>query len=234
MLPEHDTYCEVCTGAGWVFFKKDPLTSKSEVINDLDGDLISFYRVVQNHLEEFLKQFKWLLTSRQLFEEWKSQLETGGLTDIQKAARYYYTQRLCFGGRVSNRSFGVSPGRAGKINIVRLEEEMSHVHLRLSGCVVEHLPWQNLVTRYDRPGTFFFIDPPYYKAPYYKHNMNLEDYREMAGLLEGIKGKFLLTINDLPEMREVFKAFNLKEVSLKYSVSSKKLSEGRELILTNY
>ncbi|WP_027360890.1 DNA adenine methylase, partial [Desulforegula conservatrix] len=234
MLPEHETYCEVCTGAGWVFFKKDPMLSKSEVLNDLDGELISFYRVVQNHLEEFLKQFKWLLTSRQMFEEWKGQLETGGLTDIQKAARYYYTQRLCYGGRVRNRSFGVSPGRAGKINIVRLEEEMSQVHMRLSGCVVEHLPWQDLVARYDRPGTFFFIDPPYYKAPYYKHNMVLDDYKEMAGILGSVKGKFLLTINDLPEIREVFKDFKQLEVKLRYSVARKSATEGNELIFTNY
>ena len=216
------------------FFKKDPSISKSEVINDLDGDLISFYRVVQNHLEEFLRQFKWLLTSRQIFEEWKGQLETGGLTDIQRAARYYYLQRLCYGGRVKDRSFGISPGRSGKINILRLEEEMSQVHLRLSGCIIEHLPWDELVLRYDRPGTFFFIDPPYHKAPYYKHNMVLYDYLKMAEILDGVKGKFLLTINDLPEMREVFKGFSLKEVSLKYSVSSKNPTEGKELIFTNY
>ncbi|WP_051284476.1 DNA adenine methylase [Desulforegula conservatrix] len=88
--------------------------------------------------------------------------------------------------------------------------------------------------RYDRPDTFFFIDPPYYKAPYYKHNMVLDDYKEMAGILGSIKGKFLLTINDLPEMREVFKDFSLKEVSLKYSVSCRKPTEGKELIFTNY
>lgn len=99
LIPDHKIYCEVFAGAGWVFFRKDP--SKSEVLNDLDSDLISFYRVLQNHLEEFLKQFKWLLQSREQFEDWKSQLDGRGLTDIQKAARYYYLQRLCFGGRVS-------------------------------------------------------------------------------------------------------------------------------------
>lgn len=234
MLPEHETYCEVCAGAGWVFFKKDPSISKSEVINDLDGELISFYRVVQNHLEEFLRQFKWLLTSRQLFDEWKGQLEAGGLTDIQKAARYYYLQRLSFGGRVKDRSFGISPGRSGKINILRLEEEMSQVHLRLSGCIIEHLPWNELVARYDRPGTFFFIDPPYHKAPYYKYNMVFDDYLKMAEILAGVKGRFLLTINDLPEMREVFKNFKRLELKLKYSLSQKGAPEGKELIFTNY
>lgn len=98
MVPEHTAYCEVFAGAAWVFFRKE--RSKYEVINDLDGDLISFYRVLQNHLEEFTKQFRWILSSREWFEDFKSQQESKGLTDIQRSARYYYLQRHCFGGRV--------------------------------------------------------------------------------------------------------------------------------------
>ncbi|MCP4107470.1 MAG: DNA adenine methylase, partial [Desulfobacteraceae bacterium] len=101
MIPKHVTYCEPFAGAAWVFFKKEP--TRYEIINDLDSELIAFYRVLQYHLEEFVKQFKWLLTSREIFEDWKRQQEAGGLTDIQKAARYYYLQRLCFSGRVRNR-----------------------------------------------------------------------------------------------------------------------------------
>ncbi|MBA3012513.1 MAG: DNA adenine methylase, partial [Proteobacteria bacterium] len=130
-IPDHKTYCEVFSGAAWVFFRK-PI-SKVEVINDLDSDLVTFYRVVQNHLEEFLKQFKWLLTSREWFQDWKDQLEIRGLTDIQKAARYYYVQRLAFGGKVKHRSYGVQIDRSvPRINLLRLEEEMSSVHLRLA------------------------------------------------------------------------------------------------------
>jgi len=109
-IPEHNSYIECFAGAAWVFFRKTP--SKYEVINDRDGDLVSFYRVLQNHLEEFVKQFKWLVTSRQWWTEWNAQLETGGLTDIQRAARYYYVQRQCFGGRVRGRTFGTAPDHA--------------------------------------------------------------------------------------------------------------------------
>lgn len=69
MIPDHQAYCEVFAGAAWVFFRKEP--SKYETINDLDSDLVVFYRVLQNHLEEFLRQFKWLLSSREWFEDWK-------------------------------------------------------------------------------------------------------------------------------------------------------------------
>ncbi len=232
MIPEHRAYCEVFAGAGWVFFRKEP--SKYEAINDLDSDLIAFYRVLQHHLEEFLKQFKWLLSSREWFFDWKRQQKAGGLTDIQKAARYYYLQRHTFGGRVKNRTFGTAPTRRPRINLLRMEEELSEVHLRLATVVVENLSWQEFIQRYDRDETFFYLDPPYYKLPYYQHNLELEDYQKMAEILSGVKAKFILSINDHPEIRPIFKSFNIKPVSLKYTVSVGKCKTGKELLINNF
>lgn len=232
MIPEHKTYCEVFAGAAWVFFKKEP--SKYEVINDLDNDLVAFYRVLQHHLEEFLKQFKWLVCSRKNFEDWKRQQEAGGLTDIQRAAHYYYLQRLSFGARVKNRDFGAGPGKLPRINLLRMEEELSGVHLRLSQVLIEHLSWENFIPRYDRKETFFYLDPPYFKLPYYKHNLSPDDYKKLASLLAVLKGKFILSINDIPEIRDIFKGFNIKPISLRYSVNKDKATVGKELIITNY
>ena len=232
MMPEHKAYCEVFAGAAWVFFKK-PI-SKFEVINDLDSDLVTFYRVLQNHLEEFLRQFKWLLSSREWFEDWKKQQDAGGLTDIQRAARYYYLQRLCFGGRVRGRSFGAGPMHSPRINLLRLEEELSAVHLRLVRVSIEHLTWEKFISRYDKPETLFYCDPPYYKCPFYAHNLELADFKKMASVLAGIKSRFILSINDHPDIREVFKEFGVKPVSLNYTVSKGKHTTGRELLITNY
>lgn len=232
MIPNHQAYCEVFAGAAWVFFRKE--LSKYETINDLDSDLVCFYRVLQNHLEEFLRQFKWLLSSREWFQDWKRQQEAGGLTDIQKAARYYYLQRHTFGGRVKDRTFGTAPMRRPRINLLRIEEELSEVHLRLATVVIENLPWQEFIRRYDRKETFFYLDPPYYKTPYYQHNLELEDYRQAADILSEIKAKFILSINDHPEIRSIFKPFNIKPVSLKYSVSVRKCKTGKELLINNF
>ncbi|MCL2155430.1 MAG: DNA adenine methylase [Leptospirales bacterium] len=230
MIPEHKTYCEVFAGAGWVFFRKE--LSKAEILNDLDSNLISFYRVLQNHPEEFLKYFKWLLQSREQFDDWKDQLKGRGLTDIQKAVRYYYLQRLCFGARVKDRTFAVSPRRPKRINLLRIEEELSEVHLRLIGVVIENLQWDEFVRRYDRPDTFFYLDPPYYTAPCYEHNFyKIDDFVKIADVLKDIKGSFILSLNDHPEMREVFKDFELMPVKLKYSVSVKQPTVGAELII---
>ncbi len=232
LIPEHKTYCEVFAGAGWVFFRKDE--SKYEVINDLDSDLISFYRVLQFHLEEFLKQFKWLLASREWFKDWKNQQKAGGLTDIQRAARYYYLQRLSFGGKVKGRVFGTGAETLPKINLLRMEEELSQVHLRCARVTIENLPYQEILKRYDKPKTFFYLDPPYWKAPCYEHNMeSLDDFREMAELLGNIKGKFILSINDLPEIREVFKGFHIRPVTLGYSLARKEATVGKELLVAN-
>lgn len=232
MIPDHTTYCEVFAGGAWVFFTKQP--SRVEVINDLDGDLVSFYRVVQNHLEEFLRQFKWLLTSREQFLDWKDQLNGRGLTDIQRAARYYYLQRLAFGGRVRNRSYGVQVEGPPRINLIRLEEDMSQVYLRLANVHIENLSWEELITRYDKPGTFFYCDPPYHKCPDYKHNFALDDFVSLAEALGRIRGKFMLSINDHPDMRDVFAPFHCKEVSLTYTVGSGDPVNADELIFSNF
>jgi len=85
------------------FFRKDP--AKVEVLNDINGDIVNLYRVVQHHLEEFVRQFKWALTSRKLFE-WTKSVPPETLTDIQRAARFYYLQKTSFGGYVEKKTFG--------------------------------------------------------------------------------------------------------------------------------
>jgi len=232
MVPEHKTYCEVFAGALWVFFRKEP--SRWEVINDLDSDLITFYRVLQNHLEEFLRQFKWLLSSREWFEDWKGQLNGRGLTDIQRAARYYYVQRHAFAGRPKNPSFGSHPQKLPKINLLRLEEELSAIHLRLLGVTIENLDWRTCLNRCDRQETFFFLDPPYWERKDYKFNLDPSDYSEMANILGGIAGKFLLTIDDRPETRQIFTRFNVQPVEVRYTAGGLAQKVGRELLITNY
>jgi len=107
--------------------------------------------------------------------------------------------------------------------------------LRMARVTIENLDWKDFVGRYDREETFFYLDPPYYSAPCYKHNFKeISDYADMADTLKGIKGKFLLSINDHPEIREVFKDFNIRPVELTYSVKKEDTTLGRELLVSNY
>lgn len=86
--PDHLCYCEPFCGAAWVFFRKDH--SECEVLNDRDSELVTFWRVVQNHLEEFLRYFKHAVVSRELFDI-EQKKDPATLTDIQRAVRYYFS-----------------------------------------------------------------------------------------------------------------------------------------------
>jgi DNA adenine methylase len=117
---------------------------------------------------------------------------------------------------------------------LRIEEELSGVHLRLARATIENLTWQDFLKRYDKQKTFFYLHPPYYKAPFYEHNLELPDYVEMAEILAGIKAKFILSINDHKEMRKAFKGFKIRPVTLKYSVAEKHSTIGKELLISNF
>lgn len=157
-FPEHTCYVELFCGGGALFFLREE-PAKCEVINDFNGDLVNLYRVVQHHLEEFVKQFKWALSSRQIFK-WLQDTPTETLTDIQRAARFFYLQQHAFGGKVSGQNFGTAT-TARSLNLLRIEENLSMAHLRLNGVFVENLSWEKCFDRYDREHTFFYADPPF-------------------------------------------------------------------------
>lgn len=234
LIPEHTCYCEVFAGAAWILFRKEP--SKAEIINDINSDLVTLYRCVQHHLEEFVRYFKWQLNARDEFERFLAE-NPDSLTDIQRAVRFYYLTKMAHGSRVHRPTYGVSTTGAPRLNLLRIEEELSAAHLRLGKVVVENKPYADFIGRYDRPHTFFYLDPPYFGCEDYygKGIFAREDFERLAGQLAGIEGKFMLSINDTPEIRAVFGAFRLHEVTTKYSVGQ--AGRGKdvpELLVMNY
>lgn len=141
LFPAHECYVEPFCGAAALYFLKVP--GKIEVINDINGELVNLYRVVKHHLEEFVRQFKWALVSRQIYK-WLQITPEETLTDIQRAARFYYLQKQAFGGKVAEHSFGTSTISPPRFNLLRIEEELSAAHLRLSRTVIEHMDWQTV------------------------------------------------------------------------------------------
>ncbi|MDA8163339.1 MAG: DNA adenine methylase [Desulfobacteraceae bacterium] len=232
LFPEHHCYCEVFAGAAWLLFKKDE--SSVEIINDINRDLITLYRVVKHHLEEFIRYFKWMLISRDEFYRIKQE-HPDTLTDIQRAVRFYYLLRTGYGGRVNSPAFSISPVRASNLNLLRIEEELSAAHLRLSRVYVENLPYDKLITRHDRPETLFYLDPPYFNCEDYygKDIFSRDDFSRLRDILQGISGKFILSINDTPEIRDIFSPFRIQAVETSYSVSGKS-QKAAELLVMNF
>lgn len=234
LIPDHQCYCEVFAGAAWILFKKEP--SKAEIINDINADLVALYRVVRHHLDEFIRYFRWILLARDEFERFRAE-NPETLTDIQRAVRFYYLTKTSHGSRVYKPTFGVSTTGGPRLNLLRIEEELSAAHLRLARVVIENQPYSAFVERYDRPHTFFYIDPPYYGCEDYygKDIFAREDFQRLADQLADIRGKFLLSINDTPEIREIFRAFNIREVHTRYSVGSADRGKPvHELLVMNY
>ncbi|EOZ4488188.1 TPA: DNA adenine methylase [Salmonella enterica subsp. enterica serovar Muenchen] len=232
LFPKHTCYVEPFCGAAALYFLKE--ASKVEVINDVNGELVNLYRVVKHHLEEFIKQFKWALVSRQIYK-WLQDTPEETLTDIQRAARFYYLQKQAFGGKVADHTFGTSTTSAPRFNLLRIEEELSLAHLRLSRTIIEHTDWERCVERYDRPHTLFYCDPPYWRTEGYGVEFGLEEYSRMAQLAASIQGKMIISVNDIPEMRQAFKGLVMQSVGIKYNLqTTEKAKPKRELIIRNF
>jgi DNA adenine methylase len=232
-FPPHECYVEVFAGGAALFFLRDQ-PAKVEVLNDINGELVNLYRVVQHHLEEFVRQFKWALSSRQVFA-WLKETVPHTLTDIQRAARFFYLQQHAFGGKVDGQTFGTAT-TAPPVNLLRLEENLSAAHLRLSGVFVENLTWYDCVQRYDRPHSFFYMDPPYWQTEGYGVPFPFEQYEQMAAWVRQAKGRVMISINDHPDIRRVFDGLPMRELTIRYSVASRHGSpaESGELMITNF
>lgn len=234
LFPPHECYVEVFAGGAALYFLR-PIPAKTEVLNDVNGELINLYRVVQNHLEEFVRQFKWALSSRQVFK-WLQDTRPETLTDIQRAARFFYLQQHAFGGRVEGQSFGTAT-TGPAINLCRIEENLSAAYLRLAGTDVENLNWLNCAERYDRPHTFFYMDSPYWQTEGYGVDFPFENYLRMADFMRRCKGKVMVSINDHPDIREAFAGFQIEQTSLKYSVANQRQggqAASSELVIMNW
>ena len=230
LFGKHTTYVEPFCGGAALFFNKEE--AKVEVLNDMNGELVNLYRIVQHHLEAFLQCFKWALISREGFSLHK-QTDPKTLTDIQRAARFYYLQKMAFGSKMTNPSFGVSVAAPPKLNLLRMEEDLSAGHLRLARVYIEQLDWQKCTHKYDRPETLFYLDPPYWGTAGYGNEFGLDQYDQMADLARSIKGKMIISVNDIPEMRKAFAGLHMKQVRLNHTVGGGGGKKAEELIIWN-
>lgn len=214
----HTTYAEAFVGMGGIFLRRS-MRARAEVINDLGRDIANLFRILQRHYPQFLDCLRFQLTTRVEFERLvATRPET--LTDLERAARFLYLQRTAFGGKVSGRNFGVSLDRPGRFNLTTLEPMLEDVHARLAGVVIECLGYSEFIRRYDSPGTLFYLDPPYWgcEDDYGKAMFAPGDFDRLAEQLAGIEGKFLMSINDVPEIRARFSGFDIEEVVTSYTI----------------
>ena len=139
---------------------------------------------------------------------------------------------------MSGRNFGVSVDRPARFNLTTLEPMLEDVHTRLSGVVIECLPYSDFIRRYDSGGTLFYLDPPYWGSEddYGKQMFSPKDFERMAEQLSSIGGRFLMSINDVKEIRQIFSGFEIEEVTTTYTVAktSGPRKPRQELLIANF
>jgi len=231
----HGAYAEPFVGMGGIFLRRRS-RPRVEVINDISGDVVTFFRVLQEHYAYFIDMLRFRVASRAEFERLIA-LPPERLTDLQRAARFLYIQRLAFGGKVQGRHFGVSAGHGARFNVSTLEPTLADLHERLAAVTIERLPFGDFIRRYDRPEMLFYLDPPYHgcERDYGPGVFDRADFAALAEHLDAIKGKFIMSINDRPEIRTTFSRFEQLEVTTNYQVGGmKRAKQAGELLISNY
>lgn len=231
VFPEHLTYVEAFCGGAQILFHKEP--SAVEVINDVDGEIVNFFRVCQLHHEELVRYLRYMIVSRQWFRALKA-TDPATLTDIQRAARYLYLLKNSFAAMVHNPNYKVNVIQPPGFNPDRLPEIIAETHKRLARVQIESLPYEKVLKSFDRPTTLFYLDPPYYGRKLYHFNFEPDDFKTLADRVKDLQGKFVLSLNDVPEVREIFRDFNFQEIELFYSSQQNAGRRYKEVLITNF
>lgn len=246
-IPPHITYVEVFVGAAWVLFGKDPATSKSEVLNDLDGELVNFWRVLKHRSAEFAERATMALASRELWNEWaqtlrvsdvKSLISDPAVDEIDRAVRFYVVIKCGFGAQRMPSAFAAHAARRPTMRWLDIREEFGTILVRLRNVWIERLDWRECLAKYDSASTFFYLDPPYrcHGSKAYFHKFEDRDHEALAESLLGLKGKWLLSYNDDPWLAALYARHGIKieRQGITYTIAATSPLEGRELLVRNY
>jgi DNA adenine methylase len=227
---EFNRYIEVFGGAGWVLFHSER-HAETEIYNDYNRELVNLFKCVKYHCPELQRELKYFLNSRQLFNEFKESYINPNMTDIQKAARFFMVIKNSYGSKLH--SYGCV-----KKDVTTMVKHLEKIEERLSKVIIENRDFEDLIKTYNKPKSFFYLDPPYYGTEkYYQVQFSKEDHIRLKETLDTINGKFLLSYNDCDYIRQLYKNYNIEAISRNHNLRTKykvKDKEYKELIITNY
>ena len=229
-IPSHRLYCEPFCGAAALLFGKPP--SPVEILNDVDGQLMAFFRVIREpETRQALVEILALMPySRTLWQEIRTRLKQVNIPGdpVEAASEWFYLNRSTFSGDQKRGGFAVpsTAGRNPSRSYFNAIDGLEGIADRLRGVTIENLDYQECITRYDSPGSLFYCDPPYLDAGhYYGQDFSHEDHHALARLLQEVKGKAMITHyqNDLYDI--LYKGWHRYEYS---SFKGSHKSEGEE------
>lgn len=261
---KYGRFIDVFGGSGSVLLGK-PEVHPFEVYNDFDRNLVNLFRCMKDRTMATIREIGFCnLNSREDFIAIKKFFECGKFTDeylseelqmteltlppleaeeiketrlritqdydVRRAAMFLKLLRYSYSS--SCKSFASQPFDIRKLFglIKELEDRMANV-------VVENQDFETLIKHYDRPDSFFYADPPYFSTEdMYEVGFGWDDHVRLRDTLKNIQGKFLLSYNDCPEIRELYEGFSMFDFSRTHSMAQRYEAgkEFKELLIANY
>lgn len=221
-------YVEVFGGAGWVLFAQEK-AAETEVYNDINSELVNLFRCVKYHAEALQEELRWCLVSREQFLQAKEERNLPYLTDIQRAARFFVLVKCSFGAKL-----GEFSGK--RVSLNSTIQELAVFKERLRSTIIECQDFEEIIRHYDGENTLFYADPPYYGGEgYYGGQFREEDHLRLKAALDGVKGRFLLTYNDCPFIRELYRDYRVVPIERQNNMTASSTNQRyREIMVKNY
>ena len=234
-VPPHEAYVETCCGGAAVFWAKPREWSKAEILNDADGELINFYYVLHKQGRKLAREVDSLPYSRALFSK---VLRSKPTSTFRRAVRFWYLDRVAFGAKQTGQSFGVQIRRYCTLPH-RILRDLDATIERIRGVVFESLHVLRLLTLYDRRRTLFYVDPPYYGLSQpYACLFGQRAHEALAAAVAAVEGSVLLTYNDCPEVRRLYRPLRPRRLACRYMIGSNSRrgggpGDGAQLLISN-
>lgn len=196
-IPSHEVYLEPYLGSGAIFFNKAP--ARIETLNDLDGNVVNYFRVIREHAEELAAQLEMTPYGRD--EYYKACEHDPEEPDIERARKFAVRCWMGFGcSNLYRNGFRSSQQRTSPHTTKEwrnLPERLLIANERLKNAQIENLPAVELINRYDTPDVFMYIDPPYLhgtrKNYLYRYEMKDTEHIELLNMITVHPGKILLS-----------------------------------------
>jgi DNA adenine methylase len=239
LMPAHNLYTEAFAGGAAVFFAKEP--ANVEVINDLNGEVINFYRTLVTNFEGVKALVEQTLHSRGLHEHaYYIYNQPAFFSREERAWALWVLSKLSFSGDLKGGfAFGKSINRhAKKITFAKQNFDNS-LKARLERATIESDDALKVIQRYDTPEAWHFVDPPYVgcNMGHYSGMFNEQNLQELLTLLSGLKGKFMLTMypNELISKYAQRNKWNIHAVERRVTAcAAKNHRKQEEWMVVNY
>ena len=222
-------YIEPFFGGGSIFFARERMAD-SEIINDINDDIINLYKIVQKDSEAFARRFDCVFRSRTLFNETRDSKPTD---DFERAFRTFYLLSAGFGGKYSDAHKPTCASeRAG--SVAGWQKRIVTIGKRLQNAFIENKDALILIKEWnEKKRAFFYLDPPYFSKEQYYNNGTF-NHAELAELLKQSKARWILSYNNCPEICELYKDFKQKTVNRRCSLNNRNAKDFGELIVWNF